>query len=123
MVECLPSGHKGLSSLGSTEKRRQNPKPPHFSMGGGGAAEKLHKSNDYGFVPICSSGVNEVGGSGPAEDVPRQAECWLGGKAKNSVIRAESLPSSSSKYKGYCSLLPRENYQLPREEGVGTGSL
>lgn len=67
--------------------------------------------------------MNEVGGSGPAEDVPRQAECRLGGKAQNSVIRAESLPSSSSKYKGYCSLLPWENYQLPREEGVGTGSL
>lgn len=116
MVECLPSGRKGLSSLGSTEKRRQNPKPLHFSIGGG-AAVKLHKSNDYGFVPICSSGVNEVGGSGPAEDVPRQAECWLGGKAKNSVVRAESLPSSSIKDTVLCFHGKATNYQEKREWG------
>lgn len=50
VVECLPSEHKGLSSRGSTEKRRQNPKP-RSGTSQLGAAVKLQKRNDYGFVP------------------------------------------------------------------------
>lgn len=121
VVECLPSGFKGLSSLGSTEKRRQNPKPRPSQLGG---AVKLQKSNDYGFVLICSSGVNEVGGSGSALKAmlrmcPHRQSA--GQEAKPKPMSSEPslfpLPVARTKGTAFCFHRKTTNYQEKREWG------